>query len=211
MNKDRGKTWVKVLKSIKSSQSGFTLLELLISTFIFVLLMFAISGIYVSFSRLQARTNASQRMLNDAQYVLEIMAREIRNSVIFDFSPSTSACVDLVGVGYDNCILLLNENEQLVAFASVSNDLRYVTLDCNSAYDSCTISDYIALAAAGLNKVSVEDLAFVITPSSDPYVGNSDTQPRVTIKMHTKFEGDREAELINHYLQTTISSRIYKR
>jgi prepilin-type N-terminal cleavage/methylation domain-containing protein len=213
ININKKKDWQELIIGIKSSQSGFTLLELLISSFLFVLLLIAISGIYVSFSRVQARTNASQKMLNDTQYVLEIMAREIRNDVIFDFDPTISgACADLLGdIDKANCILLLKEDGRLIAFAEDTNTLRYLVLDCDADYSSCTTNDEVVLIAQSFNYITVEDLAFVITPSISPSDGSSDLHPKVTIKLQTEVSSARESSQINHYLQTTVSSRIYQR
>ena len=151
----------RCLSRLRSDQSGFTLLELLLTSFLFVLLLLAISGIYMSFSRVQARANASQKLLNDSQYVLELMAREIRNDVIFDFNPTASACVDLVGADYANCILLLKDDGRLIAFAEITGALRYVVLDCDSDYSACTINDYINLLSSSYNSILVQDLDFV--------------------------------------------------
>ena len=65
---------------IINNQKGLTLIELLVAVFIFSLLSTVIAGIYVSFSNAQARTKVAQALLNDAQFALEGIAREIRNS-----------------------------------------------------------------------------------------------------------------------------------
>ena len=67
------------------NKKGFTLVELLIAISIFASLSIIISGIYLAFSKNQARTKASQSLLNDTQYILETISKEIQNNQI-DYS-----------------------------------------------------------------------------------------------------------------------------
>ena len=205
------------MQKIKADNKGFTLIELLIAMFVFSLLVLAISAVYVAFSQTQARTKASQQLLNDSQYSLEVMAREIRNTTIFDFTPTPAECNAILDTGYDDCILLLREDGQLVSFAreaNAVNRLWYVVFDCNTDYSACTWDEYTESALlldSTLNNAEVEELDFDISPSVSPYDGASDQQPRVTIRLATTSSSDHPNDQVSHLLQTTVSSRLYKR
>lgn len=202
--------------NLQKNGAGFTLIELLLSVFIFALLVLAISGVYLAFSKSQSRTKASQQLLNDTQYALEVMAREIRNDSLFDYEPTQADCNAILGTAYDDCILLERADGQLVAFAlnNIYYKLTYILPDCNDDYSICNLPSYkntTDLLSTDINSARVLDLAFYIEPSSDPYVSAINQQPKVTIRLKVEYNSLRVPEQVTHLLQTTISSRIYKR
>ena len=200
---------------ILKNKQGFSLLELLLAIGIFSMLITVVAGIYIAFSKTQTEVRASQRLLNDSQYAMEIMAREIRNNIIFDFEPTIADCNAFLGVNYNNCIILQREDRSLVAFATYNSRLYHIILTCNDDYSSCSWltnqNDYTYLLSPDTNQVQVEDLDFYISPSVDPYQGGADEQPRVTIKLKTRYYSTKVVEQVSHNLQTTVSSRIYRR
>lgn len=198
------------------NNNGFTLIELLIAMFIFSILVFAVSAVYLSFSKAQARTRASQQLLNDAQYALELMAREVRNDSMYDYTPTVADCNAILDSNYDTCLLLKRGNGELIAFAvyQPSQSLVYIIFDCNEDYSSCTWSDAFNrtnLLSYSLNEVRVTDLNFYIEPSSDPYESGINQQSKVTISMEVTYDSQRAPEQVSHRLQTTISARDYRR
>ncbi len=199
---------------------GFTFVELLVSIAIFMFMSAAIIGIYVAFSRNQAHVKANQQLLNDSQYALEIMAREARNDLFLDYSVSASDCSTLLGsTNYQNCIVLKRDSGQVIAFArDISNSsLSYFVLTCtnDNIFSTCTATGYEAstpLLSPTLNKIKVDELAFVITPTTNPFeIGGPNQQPLVTIKLGTSYDSTVPVEAVSHRLQTTVSSRIYRR
>lgn len=57
---------------------GFTLIEMMVAVVIFSLIMGAISGLFISVLRVQKRTLASQRLLDQTSYAMEYMSRTLR-------------------------------------------------------------------------------------------------------------------------------------
>lgn len=214
-------------KFITNDSNGFTLVEILISLSIFSLLVFAVSVIYVAFNNSQIRTSASQQLLNDSQYAIELMAREIRKSSIVNYSPDSSWCNGLIaptGKVLDYCIILEREDGQSFAFTSFKNystdpntELHYILLDCNDDYSLCEEwkNDYRSsdvLLSTTLNNINLDVLDFEISPISDPFVaGGPNQQPKVTIKMTTSYASGNRMENVDHTFQTTVSSRVYRR
>lgn len=214
--------------SIKN-EKGFTLIEMLVSMFIFTLLVFAVIGVYITFNNSQIRTTASQQLLNDSQYAMELMTREIRNNAIVKYSLDNTICNDLIGTGdvddvFDECIILERPNSQVFAFSShinttISNDkkLLYVLLNCDATYSNCdainlSSNSVIEVLSAGLNNININALNFYITPNSDPFVsGGPNQQPKVTISMATSYLSGNRFEQVNNIFQTTVSSRVYRR
>ena len=211
-------------------QIGFTLVEILISMSVFVLLVFAVSSVYVAFNNSQIRTTVSQQLLNDSQYAMELMAREIKNNSIVNYAPTAAWCDTVLddanssNIEYNDCIILERENGQIFAFAThsvvsnpdVGTKLYYILLDnCDENYNCSTwvgqAYSFAEILSIDLNNISVESLDFEIEPNTDPFANNGpNQQPKITIKMTTTNASQRIMENVEHTFQTTVSSRIYR-
>ena len=171
------------------NEEGFTLVELLIAVSIFAMLSVIISGIYLAFSKSQARTKVSQSLLNDAQYILETVAKEIKNNEI----------VEIETFGNEDVYTLKKENGDLVAFEyDLGNLLSY-------GYDVDSEGWWIDLNDVDDFKITY----FNIYLNSDNL--DEDEQPRVTISLRVDKTSTVAYEKVFYNLQTTVSSRIYKR
>lgn len=209
------------------NKNGFTLVEMLLSIAILSVSVILFGSVYVYFTNVQTRAMNSQETLNNANFVLEMMSRELRNAVIYDYDVSVQDCNDYVGAEYDNCILFKRPNGQLATFASrnpdipnsIYPDLLYIILDCGPVYStsSCSWSTtnydaYTDLFLTNFNEIQVEDLNFYITPNTDPEVDElTNQQPRITINMLINFYGGRSVGQISQLLQTTVSTRVFSR
>lgn len=207
------------IRKTKQNNSGFTLVEVLVAVSIFALVAILLSVIYVAFTKMQTRTQISQQVLNDSQFTLEAITREIRNSEIYEYDPyNSSTCVDVLGADYVNCLLLLKEDGQMVAFTTTTDEaLLYITPDCNSDYSICDwalddYGSYTELLSTDVNNIRVKDLFFYINPNENPFSSASvNKHPVVTIRLETIYDALRSNEQVDHLLQTTIASRVYKR
>ncbi|MCD4760506.1 prepilin-type N-terminal cleavage/methylation domain-containing protein [bacterium] len=204
--------------------AGFTLVELLISISLFTMITFAISAVYLSFTKTQTRTQVSQQLLNDAQYALEVMAREIRNTTIFDYDTSSSNCagkIEFLNSYFSNvsqCIFLKKDDGTLVTFARMlrtdnsHNGLYYLVLDCDEDYSTCEVLNYrdglvyTPILSKAVNNIELTDLDIVIEPT-DVAINE---QSRVTVRLGVQYDGNQDIENVSHVIQTTVSSRLYK-
>ncbi len=75
----------------QSRMKGFTLMEVLVSMFIFSLMMASVAQIFVTAFSGYRSTRAVQRDIDNAQYALNIMAKELRTSTIVN--PAAGALV----------------------------------------------------------------------------------------------------------------------
>lgn len=67
---------------LKSSQSGFTLVEMLVASLIFSIIVLAVSGIFTQILDNERRAFAAEKIQENGLFILETMAREIRVSRI---------------------------------------------------------------------------------------------------------------------------------
>ncbi len=67
---------------IRNSQSGFTLVEVLISAFIFSIIAITVSGLFIQVLAIERRAFSAQKIQENGLFIMELMAREIRVSQI---------------------------------------------------------------------------------------------------------------------------------
>ncbi|MEX2052896.1 MAG: prepilin-type N-terminal cleavage/methylation domain-containing protein [Candidatus Paceibacterota bacterium] len=68
----------RLIKNISKTTAGFTLIELLVATFIFGVIMVIVGSAFVNSLNLQRRAFNIQQAQENANFVLEVMAKEIR-------------------------------------------------------------------------------------------------------------------------------------
>ena len=81
------------LKIFKSSQKrkGFSLIEILVSIFIFVLAIAMLTGSFSSFLKNYSNAKKIQKDVENAQYAMNLMAKTIRTSEVDPVSASASS------------------------------------------------------------------------------------------------------------------------
>lgn len=202
-------------KNVRASLAGFTLVEILIAIGIFAMLSSIFTVIYVTISKDQQRSKASQLLLNNSLYVLELMARDIKNNELdYNFLTVGAGCNRIANP--QNCVVFKRVDNSLGSFTQSGEvgkeALFYSIIQCDSYPDLCNFTGSIDLLSPTLNMVRLDYLRFLVEPLADPYLDQTATSsPKVTIIMQTSYTGTKLSEQISYTLQTTVSSRIYKR
>ena len=70
------------MKRFSNNQAGFTLVEMLVSTLIFSIIVIAITAIFVQILDNEQRAFAAEKVQENGLYIMELMSREIRVSQI---------------------------------------------------------------------------------------------------------------------------------
>lgn len=70
--------------TMPSKQSGFTLIEMLVASFVFSIVALTISGLFVQVLSHERRAFVAQKIQENGLFILELMAREIRVSQIIN-------------------------------------------------------------------------------------------------------------------------------
>jgi len=163
---------------------GFTLIEMLVVTAIFSVLMVVISGLFVSALRTEKIIFASKKVLGQTSYALEYMARALRMAKKDD----TGACIPS-GSNYQ-----LTANGIKFINALQGDDCQEFFLD-GSQLKKATGSGIFELTSSD---ITISNLRFEI-------VGETQTdnlQPFVTVYLEANAEGTPVLEV-----QTSISQR----
>ncbi|MFA6304449.1 MAG: type II secretion system protein [Patescibacteria group bacterium] len=199
--------------NLKKSNLGFTLVEVIVALGIFSIATTYAVSIFVQSNQVQKRTANADRLLADARYVLEVMAREVRLGHL-DYAYYASQGISLANMPLtqDGAILAIRDadNNQLLfrRVESAQDQGRYVVQTfAGGAWLDITPED-----------LNVELLSFYITPAVDSMVWSdvlvdypSDIQPRVTIVLSTSSLHEDIATTKISHLQTTVTERKYAR
>jgi len=161
----------------KKSGAGFTVMELLVSSSLFIILIAIASGAFIQTLRTQRTVTNLSASLNDVSFVIEQIAREVRTGSSFSGSASKDTLrfrdPDGIEIGYKH------RGSQIGR--------------CEGA---CSLdSDYDPLTAPDVNLSS----ATFILQGASSFDGEP---PRVTILLSVEGESN-----IKINLQTTISAR----
>ena len=160
-------------------EAGFTIVEVLVTSVIFSIIAMAVSGIFVETLSLQRRASASQKIQDNAIFVLESMSRDIRVSVVADQeSPGCTA----------NTLTILHPVKGDVVFR----------LNNGAIEKSQAGGPYVAISGSD---VRFARFNLCITGS----LSNDNKTPRVAVLTTVENVSGREVLEVN--LQTTVSSR----
>ena len=205
------------MKIRNKNRSGFTLVEILVAVSIFSLLSVVVAGIYVAFSNNQARATRAQRLLNDSQFALVSIAREIRNNqLLYDFGFDDTSCNEEIkfegeDIDVESCIFLKRNDGVIIAFAKERGVSQLYYLVKHPDADYWTKTGFVF--NDGQEGVVIDGLHFVHEPANDPSIeGNgSNRQPFVMIQFTVSTDDANIYKKVTYNLQTSVSSRIYKR
>jgi len=75
-----------MILQLPKTQKGFTLIESIVATALFVIVVTAIMSVYNSVLDLNRRTDAIRAASQDARYYSEFLSKELRNMQGFDYS-----------------------------------------------------------------------------------------------------------------------------
>ncbi|MCX6785804.1 MAG: type II secretion system protein [Candidatus Komeilibacteria bacterium] len=197
------------------NKKGFTLVEVVVALSIFAIATTYSIDLFVQSNTIQKRTANIQRVMADARYGLEVMAREVRlGNIDYNYANySRDAGGNLTWPQAE--LAIRDADNQPIRFRRNEVEAGRFALQVCSGQDVCNAADWLDITPAEL---SVVNLAFYIAPGKDPFAWDAalvdypaDVQPHVTIVLETKsLLHDLPTEKISH-LQTTVTSRKYLR
>ena len=168
---------------LRKKEKGFTLIEVLVATFVFVIVMSSVSQIFVSAFTAYRREKIIQNNLENAQFAMNTMAKELRGSSIVS---SGASSVKFYNYGEKTCY----------SYSITGGELRTIK---QSSADFITCQN----ATLTLATVVVKDVtagSFVVTPSA-----LNTTVGKVTLSLQVGSVGKNPVNI-----QTTVSLRDYE-
>lgn len=192
-----------------TARHGFTLVEMLVAMSVFVIAATAATDLYISASKMSRAVRSRERLQNEARFAFETISREVRTGTI-NYQAFGGGPVPVYG---DTLSLFDRDGNTEVFRLSTS------TGECaEGGYPCLLICDSAVCSPLTTGKIVWDEVRFYVSPQNDPFLfdpvsGNyaASAQPRVEIfvRMHVQSVLPEEAASIT--LQTSITSRVYKR
>jgi len=180
------------MKNKIKNQKGFSLMEVLVSTSIFVIISLASMSIYIAVLRASQETKAMTRIQQESQLIIETLTKKIKTSrVDYDY------------VGYVGGIDNINGEIELALIDSLDDEYVFTATD-NSLTIAVNGGEGISIPASNVN---IESLKFFINPTTNPFSLDAppSSQPYVTLVMEiSSSKGTQQANLI---VQQTVPQR----
>ena len=176
----------------RQSRSGFTLIEAVVATAVFAFVVSSVMGVYLSTFQIDRKTRAQRAITQNARFILEYLAKEIRNGNI-DYASYPSGIVPA-----DPDLYVQNQFNEDERFYL---DGQTMVLYKNGSATSLSTSG-----------VRVTKLKFLISPLGDPYTAdkNYNEQPHVTVIMElTSNYGNNPADVATLNFEDTFATRTY--
>jgi len=172
--------------------NGFTLIEAVVATAVFAFVVSSIIGVYLSVLQLDRKTRAQVAVSQNARFIMEFLAKEVRNGNI-DYSGANS-CVNGI-----NKLCLINQ-------AGEAEYIEYLSPNLVFKKASSTTTNLNSAA------VKITNMGLYVQPTHDPFTPakNFNEQPRVTVVLElTSNYGSNTIDVVKTNLQTTFAVRVY--
>jgi prepilin-type N-terminal cleavage/methylation domain-containing protein len=185
-------------KKYKNKEKGFTLIELMVATSIFSMVMLASLGALFTLLGASKNSRATHTAMDNVNFALESMTRSIRMGSKYYCTQGGNTPPTNLGNG-SNC----SDGGTAISFLPQGEKGTPTTY----MLENRTIKKYIGEESNGVQVISdavnVEDLSFYVTGAEEPY-----KQPSVFIRLKGVVSVKKEKE-IPFLIQTFINQRNY--
>ena len=177
----------------KYNFKAFTIMEMIVATAIFSVIMTMYLGIFISTFRANGKIVAKQKVQNEVRYIIDTISKEIR----------------LGTVNYDYYSDAVSNPESVLALKDISEN--HIYFNNNNGILKIKYSENDIWHDLSTSNIYIEDLKFYISPINDPFnqMESIKAQPLVTLFMKIKYNDESSNDGIM-IIQTSISSRQYK-
>jgi prepilin-type N-terminal cleavage/methylation domain-containing protein len=183
-----------------SKKKGFSFLEIMISIFIFSLMMTTISVTFASLFENYRNSRAIQMNLENAQFIMNTMAKSLRTSSVIS---NTASSIKFYNYSDSNCFSYKFEDNSLqVASVSIDN-ISYPTVEERKAQCSSALLTYSNILT------NVNDANFSVIQSSE---GIPNVMGKVTVSIDVCANSGSECSESVHdraRIQSSVSLRDY--
>jgi len=192
----------------RPNHAAFSLLEMVVAIGIFSISIVILIQIFLATTKTQQKSIAVLKTQAEASYIMETINRYIRSGYVYYADDLPDSNLDGISDAQSELVLKdLNDN-QIIFFRSDEN--------CPGDVSNCLKMDFSGtvqyISGSG---IEIESLEFYISPITDPFILDFNpgigSQPKVTIAMAVKSIGSTPEKIATTFLQTTVSSRYYKR
>jgi len=174
-------------------KNSYTLIEILVAVTIFSLAISSLTGFFLTATKSQQKSLASQELINNVSYNLEYISRAIRMAKKDD--KNGVDCLSGSLVNYE-----INPSTQGIKFRNYQDECQEFFLEGNKLKESKNG------VINNLTPDNLEVISFQVGPS-DSWDQNDDEQAKVTFFLEVKGVAERSELEPSIKIQTTISQR----
>jgi Tfp pilus assembly protein PilE len=176
----------------RNQESGFTLIEAVVSSAVFAFVVVSVLGVYTATLRLDSKTRAERAVQENARFIMEYFAKLVRNgSIDYASYPGDNASNTTTD------LWVLNQ----------ANELEHVYLEGTDL--KLEKSSTTNLNSSG---VKITKAQLLVSPSLNPLTSAklSNQQPSLTIFLEiTSNYGEKPGDISVLNIQSTFASREY--
>jgi type II secretory pathway pseudopilin PulG len=200
----------------KKNQHGFTLIEAIVATFLFTIMMASIMGVYLSTIKLHRRADAVRKATEHARFISESMSKEIRNGVIDWEEPKplnvASFCGGAPSTNPDYRLSIINVDGNRLCYY-LGDDSGFLSASGQVLW---LIKNDLGSVRLSSEDVRIKNFRIYVNPLVNPYCNDppscsnigTDVQPRVTIVANIESVSDPK-NIVSIPIQTTVNLPIY--
>ena len=183
------------------SLRGFSLLEVLLSVFIFSIIMVGVTSYFVSIASANQNTQRLQQNLEDIRFAMSRIAKVLRTSVIVSpTSSQTASKVRIFDYSQFQCVQYSFENDGIVEYAlSLPSGEADEKAWCATLSSASFLSNVLVSVSNGASLSG----RFSVVPSDD---GSGGTIAAGRVMMNATVVRQNNSSTV----QTTVSLRNYK-
>jgi|GEM_PF-2575269 len=204
-----------ILKKQRTHERGFSLMELIVAGFVFIMLSGMIIGSVIQFIGGYRKILADQIAQGEMRYVAEYLSREIRMAICpLGVDCNTFRLVN-ISMGYNEAdpthyptLEFLNYKGQLVRYMLVRDAGKNVVgRVCSDAGQECDLGGVPFVHLMNSDKVNITGLTFIINGDKTKTESSiaDQRQPAVTVLITGEVEYRGTMKKI--FLQTTVAPR----
>lgn len=202
-----------------SKNSGFTLIEMIVSLGVFSIVVTTAVGALLMLISTNQQLQAEQSVMTNLSFALDTMTREIRTGLNYYCADSSGGDNLVFANGHEalasstkDCVNVRMGSKQGISFfeggSSLSQGidrriLYYYDADLRTILRKLGNGDPESIVSSGL---IIEDVQFYVTGSSKLKDSGDTDQPTVTVYIVATEKEDADSK--RYYLQTTITQRI---
>lgn len=186
---------------VNSKQSGFTLVEVIVATAIFAVVISSILVLFNSVIRINREVQAKRQVAQAARNFTEVLSREIRNGKIDYLASAPCAATNYSSASNQSLAIITYSGERLCFYLNTSQKTLILRRETS------TVRTEESINPQNLT-IDPTTFRFIVRPTTNPLSSNKGVQPMVTILANFKvYEGLRDEASIPY--QTTISTDVY--
>ena len=193
------------LSPVACRQSGFTVIEALVSATIFAVASVSITGVYIAVQRLNQASRSLVAVQQNGRYLMEDIAKIVRNGQVDYARYDALESNHMVPQPSAQYLYLIDRDGTQVRIAYNAGN-QTVTLQKGTG----TVTNYVG------SEVKVLDFRAYVWPRIDPYPAvrvlgvTPDEQPTVTV--FVSLESNQNPRYVERaQMQTTVATRQYSR